>query len=83
MSQNKIMKQDEAQKDRNGKAWVIEAGVLNKGVREYQGGRTRKKCLADELVKHMSICRDKDLEDMRSSQILQSSTTECWGAGGF
>lgn len=47
MKQNKIIKQDEAQKDRNGKAWVVELRVLNKVVREYQ-------CLADELVRHMS-----------------------------
>lgn len=47
MKQNKIIKQDEAQKDRNGKAWVVELRVLNKVVREYQ-------CLADELVRRMS-----------------------------
>lgn len=70
MKQNKIIKQDEAQKDRNGKAWVVELRVLNKVVREYQ-------CLADELVKCMSICRDKDLEDTRFSRILPSSTTKC------
>lgn len=67
MKQDKIIKQDEAQKDRNGKSWVVELRVLNKVVREYQ-------CLADELVKRMGICRDKDLEDVRSSRILLSST---------
>lgn len=50
MKQNKIIKQDEAQKDRNGKAWVVELRVLNKVVREYQ-------CLADELVRQMSNLR--------------------------
>lgn len=42
MNQNKIMKQDEAQKDRNGKAWVIEARVLNKGSGNIREGELEK-----------------------------------------
>lgn len=74
MNKNKIIKQDEVQKDRrSGKTWVVAVRVLHMVIREYQGGRKKslgKKSLADELVKIMSISRDKDQEDNEVKKII-------------
>lgn len=43
MNKNKIIKQDEVQKDRrSGKTWVVAVRVLHMVIREYQGGRKKE-----------------------------------------